>query len=403
MSPIPSVELRVYPADCDTRDTLTEEAFVSMIGRARWEAFARGPGIDVFSRSGSSLLVRKTTLEYHAEARVGTVLRFSTSLTHLGRSSFSLHQTARREADQTMVAEAEVVFECVREDGEPQPVPPEIRQFFGSRPSLRVGAFQHQVVRGISTAVDVQGDGPPVLFLHGFPLDRTMWRHMTAPLTGRQRIAPDLRGLGLSDAPEGGYFMEEYADDMAALLEMLDVERAVVCGLSMGGYVALEMARRHGHRLQGLILMNTRANADSVEGKAGRAEMIRLVQRQGSSALAETMLPKLLAPETLRTMPDVVERVRTMIVASPPAGVIGALTAMKERTDSTPLLREIDLPTLVVAGRDDQLIPMDYSRTMAEQIPNAHLTVIAGAGHLAPMEQPIATSRVVGEFLESLS
>jgi pimeloyl-ACP methyl ester carboxylesterase/acyl-CoA thioesterase FadM len=374
-----------------------------MLGRARWEAFARGPGIDVFSRSGATLVVRKATLEYHAEATVGTVLRFGTSLTHLGRSSFSLHQTARRMPDQNIVAEAEVVFECLGEDGESRAVPPQIRQFFGSRPSLRVSAFQHQVVRGISTAVDIQGDGPPVLFIHGFPLDRTMWRHMTAPLTGRQRIAPDLRGLGLSDAPEGGYFIEEYADDMAALLELLEVDQAVVCGLSMGGYVALEMVRRHRHRLQGLILINTRANADTAEGKAGRDEMIRMVQLQGPGALADTMLPKLLAPETLDTMPDVVERVRTMIVANQPSGVIGAISAMKERSDSTQLLGEIDFPTLVVAGRDDQLIPVDYSKAMAERIPNAHFTVMAGAGHLAPMEQPIATSRVVGEFLESLS
>lgn len=402
MSPVPSVELRVYPADCDSRGSLTEEAFVSMLSRTRWEAFARGPGVDVFSRCAVWPVVRRTTVEYHAAASPGTVLQFTTALTHLGRSSFSLHQTARRESDKIMVAEAEAVLECVGEDGEPAGVPPEIRQFFGSRPSVRAGAFQHQVVRGIATAVDVQGDGPPVLFIHGFPLDRTMWRHMIAPLTGRQRIAPDLRGLGMSDAPEDGYFVEEYADDMAALLEMLEVEQAVVCGFSMGGYVALEMVRRHRHRLQGLILINSRADADGKEAKGGRDEMIQLVQRQGSAALVDRMLPKLLAPETLWTMPDVVERVRTMIAGSSPAGVIGALSAMKQRSDSTELLQEIDFPTLVVAGREDQLVPADSSRSMAAQIPDAHFTVIAGAGHLAPMEQPIATSRVIGEFLESL-
>ena len=190
---------------------------------------------------------------------------------------------------------------------------------------------------------------------------------------------------------------------MAALLEMLEIEQSVVCGLSMGGYIALEMVRRHRHRLRGLILVSTRANADGAEAIAGRDEMIQLVQRQGCGVLVDRMLPKLLAPETLWTMPDVVDRVRTMIAGSSPAGVIGALTAMRERSDSTPLLREIDFPTLVVAGREDQFVPTDYSRSMADQIPDAHFTVIAGAGHLAPMEQPIATSRVIGEFLESLS
>ena len=148
--------------------------------------------------------------------------------------------------------------------------------------------------------------------------------------------------------------------------------------------------------------MSTRATADGADAKAGRDEMIQLVQRQGSAALVEPMLPKLLGPETLWTMPDVVERVRTMISGSHPAGVIGALAAMRERSDSTGLLSSIDIPTLVVAGREDQLISMDSSRAMADEIPDAHFTVIAGAGHLAPMEQPIATSRVVGEFLESL-
>ncbi len=403
VSPIPSVELRVYPGDCDARGMLTEQGLTGMLNRTRWEAIARGPGADVFTRADVWPIVRKTTVEYHESVAPGTILRFDTSLTHLGRTSFSLHHTARRESDSAMVAEAEIVIECVGANGEPAGVPQEIRGYFGSRPSVRVGALQHQVIRGIATAVDVQGDGPPVLFVHGFPLDRTMWRHMAAPLTGRQRIAPDLRGLGMSDAPEGGYFIEEYADDMAALLEQLGIERAVVCGLSMGGYVALEMVRRHRHRLQGLILMSTRATADGPEAKAGRDEMIQLVQRQGPATLVDRMLPKLLSPETLGTMPDVVERVRTMIAGSPAAGIIGALTAMKERGDSTDLLRGIDFPTLVVAGREDQLIPLESSRSMAEQIPDSHFTVIAGAGHLAPMEQPIATSRVVGEFLESVS
>jgi pimeloyl-ACP methyl ester carboxylesterase len=347
-------------------------------------------------------VVRRTNTEYHADASPGTTLLFATALTHLGRSSFSIHQTARRESDQIMVAEAETVLECVGGDGEPVGVPHEIRQFLGSRPSVRAGAFQHVAVRDVATAVDVQGDGPPILFLHGFPLDRTMWRHMSAPLTGRRRIAPDFRGLGMSDAPEGGYSIETYADDMVVLLDLLEVEQPVVCGLSMGGYVALDMVRRHRGRVRGLILMNSRANPDDNSARSARDDAIQLVRRQGPAALVDQLLPKLLAPETLRTMPDVVERVRTMIAGSSPTGIIGALTAMRERVDSTPLLREIDLPTLVVAGREDQLVSVEEARSMAGLIKGAHFTVLAGAGHLAPMEQPIAASRLVGEFLESL-
>jgi 3-oxoadipate enol-lactonase len=282
-------------------------------------------------------------------------------------------------------------------------VPDEIRGFLGARPSVRAGSFKHLVVNGIATAVDVQGDGMPVLFIHGFPLDRTVWRHLTAPLTGRRRIVPDLRGLGLSDAPEAGYTIPQYADDMVALLDRLDVERAVVCGLSMGGYVAFDMWRRHRERISGLVLINTRSEADGLGARDGRDEMVMMVEREGMTALADLMVPKLLAPESQTAMPQVVERVRSMIESAPPVGVIGALRAMKERADSTLLLPTIDVPTLVIAGREDQLIPVDYARSIAAEIPGAQFTLIQGAGHLVPMEQPVPTSRVIGEFLDALA
>jgi pimeloyl-ACP methyl ester carboxylesterase len=230
-----------------------------------------------------------------------------------------------------------------------------------------------------------------------------MWRHLVAPLTGWQRIAPDLRGMGLSDVPESdSYSMAEYADDLAALLEKLEVEEAVICGLSMGGYVALELMRRHRAMVRALVLTNTRAEADTPEGRASRDEMIGMVEAKGSEALADVMLPKLLSPSSLSAMPQVVEHVRTMISGSPDAGVTGALRAMRDRADSTEFLQEIDVPTLVVTGREDQLIPVEHSRTMADAIAGAMYTVIPEAGHLTPMEQPIATSRVIGEFLEAL-
>jgi pimeloyl-ACP methyl ester carboxylesterase len=196
--------------------------------------------------------------------------------------------------------------------------------------------------------------------------------------------------------------MKSYADELAELLRVLEVEEAVICGLSMGGYIALEMMRSHRGKVRGLILANARAEADSPQARADRDEMIKLVEREGSEGLAEVLLPKLLCPSSLSAMPQVVEHVRTMIANNPDAGVIGAITAMKERADSTPLLADIDVPTLVIAGREDRMIPVELSRAMADQIPGAQFTVIAEAGHLTPMEQPIATSRVIGEFLEAL-
>lgn len=395
--------MRVYPDDCDASGHVNQAAFLQMFERARWEALAAGPGMEAFQRNRTWPAVRKSTVEYTAEAFPGDVLQFDTTLTHLGRTSFSLHQTARREADSVLVAEADSVFVCVGEAGKPTAVPVEIRNFFGTRPSVRAGAVQHFLIRDVATAVDVQGDGPAILFVHGFPLDRTMWRHLVAPLTGWQRIAPDLRGMGLSDVPESGsYSMAEYADDLAALLEKLDVEEAVICGLSMGGYIALEFMRRHRAMVRALVLTNTRAEADTPEGQASRDEMIEMVEAKGSEGLTDVMLPKLLCPSSLSAMPQVVEHVRTMIAGSPDAGVTGALRAMKERPDSMGFLQEIDVPTLVVTGREDQLIPVEHSRTMAQAITGAQYTVIPESGHLTPMEQPIATSRVIGEFLESL-
>jgi len=278
-------------------------------------------------------------------------------------------------------------------------VPP--MDFFDRRPSVRASGTQHLAVRGLALARDVQGDGHPILFIHGFPFDRTMWRPLMATLTGWRRIAPDLRGLGLSEAPES-YSMAEYADDLAALMDALHVPQAVVCGLSMGGYVAFELLRRHSARVRALILTATRAEADDEAGKQRRGDMIALVERQGPAVLAEVLLPQLLAPANLTAMPHVTEHLRTMIAGSPVKGVVGALRAMRDRADATPLLRKIEVPTLVIAGRDDQLIPPAASRQLADAIPGALFTLIPDAGHLCPLEQPVTTTKVIAEFLEGI-
>ena len=278
-------------------------------------------------------------------------------------------------------------------------VPP--MDFFGRWRSVRAGETRHLAARGLTLALDLRGDGHPILFIHGFPFDRTMWRPLMATLTGWRRIAPDLRGLGLSEAPES-YSMAEYADDLAALMDALHVPQAVVCGLSMGGYVAFELLRRHPARVGALILTATRAEADDEAGKQRRGDMIALVERQGPAVLAEVLLPQLLAPANLTAMPHVTEHLRTMIAGSPVKGVVGALRAMRDRADATPLLRKIEVPTLVIAGRDDQLIPPAASRQLADAIPGALFTLIPDAGHLCPLEQPVTTTKVIAEFLEGI-
>ena len=398
MSTVPPIDLTVSPSDCDAQGRITESAFVRLFEKARWEQIARGPGMDRFARHGSRPVVRKANLEFQAPVGVGDRLRFETSLTHSGRTSFSFHQVVRKEGV-GVVADADFVLVCVNGAGEPTAVPPEIQELFGRRPSVRASETQHLAVRGLALALDMQGDGLPILFIHGFPFDRTMWRQVMATLTGWRRIAPDLRGLGVSDVPES-YSMAEYADDLGALLDALHIPRAVVCGLSMGGYVAFELVRRHPDRVRALILANTRADADDEAGKRRRSDMIALVEREGPAALADVLLPQLLAPTNLAAMPHVAQHLRTMIAGSPVKGVVGALRAMRDRADARPLLGEIRVPTLVIAGPDDQLIPPAASRQLADAIPGAQFTLIPDAGHLCPLEQPVATSRVIAEFLE---
>ncbi len=403
MDTVHTIEIVVTPADCDARGRIGQPQFLALFERARWEALMAGPGVDVFERHEVWPTVRKASLEYFTPASAGTLLCFEITLSHLGDTSFTLRQSARRRDGQAVVAEAEFVFVCLDAAGNPATVPGELRGFFGARPSVRAGAFRQIEIDGVKLALDVQGDGMPVLFIHGFPLDRTVWQHVMAPLTGRRRVAPDLRGLGVSDVSDVGYSMERYADDMIAVLDALGEERAVVCGLSMGGYIAFELLRRHPARVAALILVNSRAEADGPAARDAREEMIRLVRDEGTDALADLLMPKLLAPESVSAMPQVAERVHEMIRHAPAAGVIGALRAMRDRADSTAILGAIAIPTLVVAGREDQLIPVDHARSMSKLIPNAHFTLIAGAGHLAPMEQPVPTSRVVAEFLDALS
>jgi pimeloyl-ACP methyl ester carboxylesterase len=400
------VELTVYPDDCDAFGHLNQASFLAMFERARWEMLAQGPGMDLFKRHGVWPAVRKATVDFLQQAYPGDRLRFDLEVTHWGDTSFTMRQRARRiGADDLaagLAAEAEFVFVTVGRDGRPVPVPTEVGQVFGVRPSRRTGAAQQYAVRGLATTVDLSGEGPAVLFVHGFPLDRTMWRPVASALTGWHRVLPDLRGFGLSEGPETGYTMAEYADDLAALLEVLRVPGAVVCGLSMGGYVAFELLRRHPGKVRALVLANTRAAPDDAEGKGKRDAMIARIRRDGPGFLADEMLPRLVGPDTARTMPDVVRQVRAMVTGQSATGLVGALTAMRDRPDSRPLLAGIAVPTLVLHGSDDQLIPLAEARAMAKAIPKAHFAAIPAAGHLAPVEQAVNTGRVIREFLESL-
>ena len=399
---IPEIDLTVYPDECDAFGHLNQASFLSLFERARWEMLARGPGMDVFTRRDTWPAVRRAVIDYHAPAFPGDVLRFAQALTHHGRTSFTMRQTARRVRDETLIASAEFVFVCIDREGRPIPVPPEFTSYMHA-PHDSSDSTQRLMVHGVNLAVEVHGDGPAVLFVHGFPLDRTMWRAQIESLKGCRRIAPDLRGMGQSDAPDLGYSMNIYATDLAGLLDALDIENVVLCGLSMGGYIAFEFLRHWRSRVRGLVLVDTRAGADSAEARRGRDTSAASARDGGPAAIAEMMLPKLLAPSTLAEQPDIVERVRQMILRTPAAGIIGALSAMRDRPDSESLLPTLaDIPTLIVVGEADTVTPPEQAEAMARAIPGAQLAVIRGAGHLSPLERPDDVSRRLAEFVGEL-
>jgi YbgC/YbaW family acyl-CoA thioester hydrolase len=400
--PLPEIDLVVYPDECDAFGHLNQASFLSLFERARWEMLLRGPGMDVFTRAGAWPALRKTVIDYRAAAFPGDVLRFHQALTHHGRTSFTMRQTARRVRDETLIASAEFVFVCIDRDGTPVPVPQQFNEYTNARLET-ADNVQRLMVHGVNLAVEVQGEGPAILFIHGYPLNRTIWRDQINALEDFRRIVPDLRGMGQSDAPDLGYSMTIYAADLAALLDTLGVDEVILCGHSMGGYIAFEFLRNWGSRVRGLILVDSRAEADSPDGRRARDVAAATAREGGAAAVAEAMLPKMLGPGTMSQRPDVVERVRAIMAGTPVAGMAGALAAMRDRPGSEALLPTLSsVPTLVVVGESDSLIPPEQGRAMAQAIPGARFATIPGAGHLPSVEQPAATTQILREFLDSL-
>ncbi|HLG06804.1 MAG TPA: alpha/beta fold hydrolase, partial [Gemmatimonadales bacterium] len=324
----------------------------------------------MFQRHGTWPAVRKAAIDYLAPAFPGDRLRIDHGLVHLGRTSFTMRQSARRDSDGVLIATAEFLFVCVDREGRPVPVPAEVGEYFQARP--RDETADRISVNGVQLAVEQRrgasgGGGPAILFIHGFPMNRTVWEHQLDNLTGFRLIAPDLRGMGRSDAPDLGYSMSTYAEDLAGVLDSIGEARVVLCGISLGGYIAFEFLRRWRERVRGLILMDTRPEADSAEGRRSREALIARVREQGAIAAAEAMLPRFFAPQV---SPEIIERVRTMILETPVAGLVGALSAMRDRPDSTPLLATLTgIPTLVVVGAEDVITPPAIAQAMAAAIP----------------------------------
>lgn len=239
------------------------------------------------------------------------------------------------------------------------------------------------------------GEGVPILWIHGFPFASSIYENQLT-IRNARHVMPDLPGFGQSRPDGGEMTMDAYARLMIGLLDHRGIDRAVVAGLSMGGYIAFAMARIAPERMRGLILLDTRETADTDEGRKGRYEMIEKVNQEGTKPVVDAMLPKMLTPRAPR---DIRDRVREIMSSASPEGVIAALHAMATRPDSTPLLKEIQVPTLIVVGEEDPITPPADSERMAAAIADARLVRVSGAAHAANVEKAAEVNRAITMFL----
>ena len=258
-------------------------------------------------------------------------------------------------------------------------------------------------VNGIDLDYREQGSGRPVIFLHAFALDQTMWDEQIATLKDNYRvISLDSRGLGGSSGGHGASLMSDMAADVRGLMRALSIDSAVLVGLSMGGYVALSFMRLYADAVQALVLADTRATADTEEARANRLRSAEKAEREGAAAIADETTPKLLGKTTKATKPDLVRRVHAMQSRNPPAGIAAAQRGMAARPDSTDLLAAVAVPTLVIVGEEDELTPPSEAKAIHTGIPHSHFVVIERAGHLSNLEQPDAFNGALREFLATL-
>ena len=256
----------------------------------------------------------------------------------------------------------------------------------------------------VQLAWDEAGSGPPVVLLHAFPLSSAMWSRQRAALSDAYRVVtPDQRGFGRSPLGSDEPSLDAAADDVAALLDRLGLDRVVLGGLSMGGYVAMAFARRHPARLRALMLADTKASADPEAGRANRERIAQAVLADpDSTVLVDDVLPALTGTTTKESRPEALAEITALLQAAPPASVAWAQRAMARRPESLDTLRGLSVPALVVVGAEDTLSPVSDAEAMAAALTDSRLEVIPRAGHLTAIETPDELTAVLRRFLDSL-
>ncbi len=249
-------------------------------------------------------------------------------------------------------------------------------------------------------AYETRGEGLPVVFLHAFPLNRKMWEGVVGGLSGVRAILVDAPGFGESPVPPKPYDLADVARSVVDILDREGVDRAVVVGLSMGGYVAFRLYDAFWDRVQGMVLADTRAEMDSPEARAAREKAIARIREGDRAGYLEELLPRLVGETTRKTRPEVVVRVKDLAAEAPDEALILALEAMKNRPDSVPMLPTVEVPVLVLAGEEDTLTPPEVMEGMVQRMPRAERVVLPRVGHLSAVEDPEAFRDALSRFLK---
>ena len=247
---------------------------------------------------------------------------------------------------------------------------------------------------------EVLGKGPDLVLLHPFPASHEFWMPVAEALAARYRVTlPDLRGHGASQPGSGPATMEKQATDLARVCDDAGIGKAVFGGVSIGGYVLFEFWRRHRERVAGLMLCCTRANADTEEGRAARLASVDEVAKRGPEPFLDAQIERLVGETTHRNRPDIAAAARRMMGQMTVAGIAEVQRGMAVRPDSTPTLATINVPTLIVAGEEDVVAPLEEAQRMHRAVAGSQLRVISKAGHYAVFERPEAASEIIREFL----
>lgn len=242
-----------------------------------------------------------------------------------------------------------------------------------------------------------------MIFLHGFPFSHAMWTaqlNIISPFC--HAIAYDIKGHGMSDVGDGQYSIESHVDDLIGLLDLLKIERTVIVGLSMGGYITLRALQRNPERFRAAVLCDTRSESDTNEGRLRRFDGVKMVKLEGSKVFADNFVKAVFAPRSFEQNPTAIKLIHDIIEKTSPLSIAGTLLALASRTDTTESLRKIEVPTMILVGEKDALTPPDASRTMHEQIRGSEFHVISNAAHMSNLENPEEfNERLIG-FLKKL-